>query len=124
LKTILCNIPNSLYHAAPGYVDGSDKPRRPHYRCTVALPRHAHPYPLSGTDTATAFAIHVRRILDNSAIHTKFALDGPFRHWSPAHGLIKVAFLREALNRIVHATEFEVGFEQLPAANIEGAPSE
>lgn len=74
------------------------------------------------TDTAIAFAIHVRRILDNSAIHTKFTLDEPFRHWSPAHGLIKVALLRDALNHIVHATEFEVGFERLPdnAAKIEG----
>jgi hypothetical protein len=74
------------------------------------------------TDTAITFAIHVRRILHNSAIHTNFPLDEPFRIWSPANGLIKVDFLRDALNRIVHATEFEVGFERLPdnMANIEG----
>jgi hypothetical protein len=65
------------------------------------------------TDTAIAFAIHVRRILDNRAIRTKFTLNEPFRLWSPARGLTKVTDLREALNRIVHATEF-VGFEQLP----------
>lgn len=76
----------------------------------------------SVTDTAIAFAIHVRRILDNKAIRTKFTLDEPFRHWSPANRLTKVADLRSALNRIVHATEFEVGFERLPdeAAKIAG----
>lgn len=68
------------------------------------------------TDTAIAFAIHVRRILDNRAIRTKFTLNEPFRLWSPARGLTKVTDLREALNRIVHATEFEVGFDQLPDA--------
>jgi hypothetical protein len=73
------------------------------------------------TDTAINFAIHVRRILDNNAIRTKFTLDEPFRHWCE-HRLPKVADLRDALNRIVHATEFEVGFERLPdkAANITG----
>jgi len=74
------------------------------------------------TDTAIAFAIHLRRILDNRGIRTKFTLDEPFRHWAPKHGLTKVAVLRDALNRIVHATEFEVGFERLPdaAAKITG----
>jgi len=59
--------------------------------------------------------------LDNNAIRAKFTLDEPFRHWSE-HRLPKVADLRDALNRIVHATEFEVGFERLPdnAANIRG----
>lgn len=76
----------------------------------------------SVTDTAIAFAIHVRRILDNGAFHTKFTLDDPFRIWSPAYGLTKVVFLRDALNRIVHAAEFEVRFERLPddAAKIAG----
>ncbi len=74
------------------------------------------------TDTAITFAIHVRRLLDNRDIRTRFTLDEPFRHWSPTRGLTKVALLRDALNRIVHATEFEVGFERLPenAAKIEG----
>lgn len=74
------------------------------------------------TNTAIAFAIHVRRILDNNAVHTKFVLDEPFRIWSPANGLTKVNLLREALNRIIHATEFKVGFEKLPgdASKIEG----
>ena len=53
---------------------------------------------------------------DNRAIRTKFTLNEPFRLWSPARGLTKVTDLREALNRIVHATEFEVGFDQLPDA--------
>ncbi len=66
------------------------------------------------TDTAIAFAIHVRRVLDNKADGAKFQLDEPFRLWSPAKGLAKVADLRDALNRIVHATEFQVGFERLP----------
>lgn len=76
----------------------------------------------SVTDTAIAFAIHVRRVLDNRAIRTRFTLDEPFRHWSPAVGLTKVDTLRDALNRIVHATEFTVGFERLPdnAAKIVG----
>jgi hypothetical protein len=74
------------------------------------------------TDTAITFAIHARRILDNRAIRARFALDEPFRRWSPAHGLTKVPELREALNRIVHATEFAVGFERLPddASRISG----
>jgi hypothetical protein len=92
------------------------------------------PYPISGgaliqrhieqevTNTAIAFAIHVRRILDNKAVRTRFVLSEPFRHWSPALGLTKVNDLRDALNRIVHATDFEVGFERLPddASRIEG----
>jgi len=73
------------------------------------------------TDTAIDFAIHVRRILDNSAIRTNFTLNEQFRHWSE-HRLPRVTDLREALNRIVHATEFEVGFLRLPddAASIRG----
>jgi hypothetical protein len=67
------------------------------------------------TETAIAFAFHVRRLLDNRDIRTRFTLDEPFRHWAPAGGLTKVALLRDALNRIVHATEFQVGFERLPA---------
>ena len=66
------------------------------------------------TDTAIAFAIHVRRLLDNSGVRTKFQLDQPFRKWAPAPGLKRERSLREALNRIVHATDFEVGFEKLP----------
>lgn len=74
------------------------------------------------TDTAIDFAIHTRRILDNKGITTKLALDAPFRIWSPRPGLQKVDNLRDALNRIVHATHFEVGFEQLQpgAAQIDG----
>ena len=74
------------------------------------------------TNTAIAFAIHVRRILDNNDVRTKFVLNEPFRIWSPANGLTKVDVLRDALNRIIHATEFRVGFERLPdnASRIEG----
>jgi hypothetical protein len=84
------------------------------------------PYPISGgaiiqrhieqevTNTAIAFAIHVRRILDNKAVRAKFSLDEPFRIWSAAKGLTQVNLLRDALNRIIHATEFKVGFERLP----------
>lgn len=74
------------------------------------------------TDTAIVFAIHARRIMDNRAIRGKFVLSEPFRIWSPANGLTKVEDLRDALNRIVHATEFHVGFERLPddAAKIAG----
>lgn len=74
------------------------------------------------TDTAIVFAIHVRRLLDNRDIRTRFTLDEPFWIWSPTRGLPKVAVLRDALNRIIHATSFEVGFERLPegAAKIAG----
>jgi hypothetical protein len=74
------------------------------------------------TDTAIAFAIHVRRLLDNRRIQIPFALDEPFWHWSPTGGLPKVKQLRDALNLIVHATDFRVGFERLPdtATKIEG----
>ncbi len=74
------------------------------------------------TDTAIAFAIHVRRLLDNRRIQIPFALDEPFWHWSPTGGLTKVKQLRDVLNRIVHATDFKVGFELLPdtATKIEG----
>jgi hypothetical protein len=66
------------------------------------------------TDTAIGFAIHVRRLLDNRGLRTEFELDEPFWEWSPAGGLTKVQRLRDALNRIVHATDFTVGFERLP----------
>jgi hypothetical protein len=74
------------------------------------------------TDTAIAFAIHARRLLDNMAKGAKFSVNEPFRHWTPDRGLMKVADLRDALNRIVHATAFIVGFERLPdsAAKIAG----
>jgi hypothetical protein len=60
--------------------------------------------------------------LDYKFKRTKFVLDEPFRIWSPAKGLNKVNLLRDALNRIIHATEFKVGFEKLPgdASKIEG----
>jgi hypothetical protein len=91
------------------------------------------PYPISGgaiiqrhieqevTNTAIA-RIHARRILDNKAVRTKFVLDEPFRIWSPADGLTKVSALRDALDRIIHAAEFKVGFERLPddASRIHG----
>jgi hypothetical protein len=66
------------------------------------------------TETAIAFAIHVRRILGNMAAGATFTLDEPFRHWSPPSGLEKLASLRDAMNRIAHATQFQVGFERLP----------
>jgi hypothetical protein len=75
------------------------------------------------TDTAIAFAVHARRLLDNRGIRTRlFTLNEPFWHWSPTGGSTKVALLRDALNRIVHATDFTVGFERVPdgAARIEG----
>lgn len=68
----------------------------------------------SVTDTAISFAIHVRRLLDNRDIRTKFKLNEPFWHWSPNNNVPKESDLREALNRIVHATSFHVGFERLP----------
>ncbi len=71
------------------------------------------------TDTAIGFAIHVRRLLDNRRIQTQLKLDEPFWQWSPAGGLTKVQLLREALNRIVHATDFTVGFERLPDGTTE-----
>jgi hypothetical protein len=74
----------------------------------------------SVTETAIAFAIHARRLLDNWGIQTRFTLDVPFRHWSPLKGMTKETNFRDALNRIVHATEFEVGFESLPETMIEG----
>lgn len=73
-------------------------------------------------ETAIDFAIHTRRLLDNHRISSRFTLDEPFWHWEPTGGLKKVEDLREALNRIVHAIDFEVGFERLPenASKIEG----
>lgn len=67
------------------------------------------------TDTAISFAISTRRILDNNSLRDRFTLEEPLRVWSPTPGLTKVRLLRDALNRIVHATEFQVGFELLPA---------
>lgn len=72
------------------------------------------------TDTAIVFAIHVRRLLDNLNIRDNFPLNEPFYIWSPLHGLHKADFLRDSLNCIIHATEFEVGFERLPKTNIIG----
>lgn len=90
------------------------------------------PYPLVGgaliqsyierlvTDTAIAFAIHVRRLIDNNNIRDKLLLDEPFYVWSPKHGLPRMRLLRDSINCIIHATEFEVGFERLPYSQIEG----
>src|ERR1035438_2096498 len=58
------------------------------------------------TDTAIAFAIHVRRLLDNRRIQIPFALDEPFWHWSPTGGLPQVKQLRDALNRKESITTF------------------
>jgi hypothetical protein len=90
------------------------------YKTSTAAVIHSH-IDMLVTETAIDFAIHVRRILDNSAIRTKFTLDEQFRAWVE-HRLPRVMDLRDALNRIVHATEFEVGFERLPdnSANIRG----
>ena len=52
--------------------------------------------------------------LAGGAVRTRFVLNEPFRTWPPADGLIKVNVLRNALNRIIHATDFKVGFERLP----------
>jgi len=43
-------------------------------------------------------------------------------YWAPTRGMNKVVLLRDALNRIVHATDLVVGFERLPddAARISG----
>ena len=68
------------------------------------------------TDTAIAFAIHVRQALDNKHVGTEFLLGQPYRDWSPLPGLSKVKKLRDAVNRIIHATYFEVGFERVPDA--------
>lgn len=63
--------------------------------------------------TLTSSSGLLRRI-DNNKVKTKFQLNEPFRRWEPATGLRKISDFRDALNRIVHATSFTVGFERLP----------
>jgi hypothetical protein len=72
------------------------------------------------TETAISFAIHARRVLDNRLRGKKFQLNAPYRIWKPEKGLTKVQDLRFALNRIVHAVDFQVGFELLPSKGSKG----
>lgn len=69
------------------------------------------------TNTAIEFAVHARRILDNQKLPAPLLLNQPRWDWGPRkEGLKKVEKLRDALNYIIHAVSFQVGFESLPRA--------
>ena len=63
----------------------------------------------------STFAINARRALEVLPSSAKFTLAQPRWSWSPTTDGELVKDLWDALNRIIHAQELQVGFEQLPA---------
>ena len=69
---------------------------------------------VSVIETASSFAINARRAMEVLTYKKPYTLSQPRWRWSPeSHGEL-VNDLREACNRIIHAQELQVGFENLP----------
>jgi len=65
-------------------------------------------------ESVSSFALNARRAMEVLPPKMAFALSQPRWHWeASAHGEL-VADLRDACNRIVHAQELQVGFEEHP----------
>ncbi len=66
-------------------------------------------------DTATHLAVVARRLLDEKRhADARFHLATPRWSWAPTTDEFVVHDLRDALNRIIHADQLQVGFERLP----------
>lgn len=65
-------------------------------------------------EAASAFALNARRAMELLPPSEKFALSQSRWTWRAAKGAEVVKDLRDALNRIVHASVLDVGFEDLP----------
>jgi hypothetical protein len=65
-------------------------------------------------EKASSFALNARRSMEVLDNNKSYKLKQPRWRWNPeGHGDLVDNF-REACNRIVHAQEFQVGFEDLP----------
>jgi len=65
-------------------------------------------------ETATIFAVNLRRVLEVADVPQRLVLDQPRWEWEPTTDAARVGTLREALNRIIHAQQLQVGFVSLP----------
>jgi hypothetical protein len=65
-------------------------------------------------EVVSTFALNARRALEVLPSGHKFMLSQPRWHWVPTTDGERVEHLWDALNRIIHAQELRVGFEQLP----------
>lgn len=66
-------------------------------------------------EVVSTFALNARRALEVLPPNVKFPLAQPRWSWAPTSDGELVQDLRDALNRIIHAQQLQVGFEQLPA---------
>lgn len=66
-------------------------------------------------EVVSTFALNARRALEVLPSSAKFALTQPRWNWAPSMDGELAKDLWDALNRIIHAQELQVGFEQLPA---------
>jgi len=66
-------------------------------------------------ETVSAFALNARRAMEVLHNARKFRLTSPRWQWAPTVDGEIVCDLWDALNRIIHAQQLEVGFEMLPA---------
>jgi hypothetical protein len=79
----------------------------------------SHPLILRVATTAivevmSTFALNARRALEVLPPSVKFTLAQPRWSWAPTTNGELVQDLWDALNRIIHAQQLQVGFEQLP----------
>ena len=65
-------------------------------------------------EVVSTFALNARRALEVLPPGVKFPLAQPRWNWTPTTDGELVKDLWDALNRIIHAQELQVGFEQLP----------
>lgn len=66
-------------------------------------------------EVVSTFALNARRALEVLPPGVKFPLAQPRWNWAPKSDGELVKDLRDALNRIIHAQQLQVGFEELPA---------
>ena len=66
-------------------------------------------------EVVSTFALNARRALEVLPPSLKFPLAQPRWSWTPKSDGELVSDLWDALNRIIHAQQLKVGFEELPA---------
>ena len=66
-------------------------------------------------EVVSTFALNARRALEVFPLGVKFLLSQPRWNWAPTSDGEVVQDLWDALNRIIHAQQLQVGFEELPA---------
>lgn len=65
-------------------------------------------------ETISSFALNARRAMEVLPPKVKYPLNSARWNWEPTEKGERVACLRDALNRIIHAQKLYVGFERLP----------